>query len=185
MNEKHNEIQVIECPDCDSPMTNGWRNHTFPCRVGEDSVNLSVNVPMHFCSSCNLSLIGEDGERLKHEAVCRHLGLLTPTEIRAIRHRRHLTRQEFASVTGLGAASLGRWERGAGFQSQANDRYLRLLDESEVFSRLSEVADSIQRSLERTATGKEKIDRSKFRLLEVSANTLRAQQHFELIPHAA
>ena len=53
--------------------------------------------------------------------------MLTPWEIREIRKKHDLSRAAFAELTGLGAASLGRWETGALIQSLANDRYLRLL----------------------------------------------------------
>ena len=38
-----------------------------------------------------------------------------------------MSRATFADVTGLGEATLGRWENGAVIQNRANDRYLRLL----------------------------------------------------------
>ena len=38
-----------------------------------------------------------------------------------------MSRVSFAQVTGLGEASLNRWENGLNIQTHANDRYLRLL----------------------------------------------------------
>lgn len=38
-----------------------------------------------------------------------------------------MTRAQFSEVTGLGEASLNRWENGINIQTHANDRYLRLL----------------------------------------------------------
>lgn len=38
-----------------------------------------------------------------------------------------MTRAVFAQVTGLGEATLNRWENGVKIQTLANDRYLRLL----------------------------------------------------------
>ena len=38
-----------------------------------------------------------------------------------------MTRAAFTRVTGLGEATLNRWENGIMIQTLANDRYLRLL----------------------------------------------------------
>ena len=38
-----------------------------------------------------------------------------------------MSRAAFAKVTGLGEATLNRWENGLLIQNRANDRYLRLL----------------------------------------------------------
>ena len=88
---------------------------------------LHANIPVRRCTSCDLEFLDHEGERLRHEAVCRYLGLLSPAEIRSIRKRYGMSRAAFAEVTGLGAATLGRWENGAVVQNQSNDRYLRLL----------------------------------------------------------
>ena len=47
-----------------------------------------------------------------------------------------MTRARFAQVTGLGEASLNRWENGLTIQTHANDRYLRLLARPEIMQRL-------------------------------------------------
>ncbi len=84
-------------------------------------------VPLRTCTSCGFEFLDEVAEDLKHDATCHHLGLLTPSEIRAIRKQYGLKRHEFAAVTGLGEATIGRWESGAIYQSSANDNFLRLL----------------------------------------------------------
>ena len=53
-----------------------------------------------------------------------------------------MSRAAFAQVSGLGEASLNRWENGLAIQNHANDRYLRLLAHPEIMSRLR----SIQRN---------------------------------------
>ena len=50
-----------------------------------------------------------------------------------------MTRAAFAQATGLGEASLNRWENGVLVQNAANDRYLRLLAIPEVMSRLNDL----------------------------------------------
>ncbi len=73
---------------------------------------------------------------MRHEAVCRHLGLLTPAEIRGLRERYNLSRAAFARMTGFGDATLARWEKGEVVQNASSDRYLRLLTDPNVMNRL-------------------------------------------------
>ena len=162
-----------------------WRDHTFDYGLEDESVELKVNIPMHYCLSCDLSLIDDVGAQLKHEAICHHVGLLSPREIRGIRDRQHMTREEFAKITGLGDASLGRWERGAGFQSQANDRYLRLLAQPKGISRLRAVVDSIHQMTERLPNKDKKATKPRFRVLYASESMLQNQTYFELTPRRA
>ena len=84
----------------------------------------------------------DEGERLRHEAVCRHLGVLSPAEISGLRKGFGMSRAAFAELTGLGEASLGRWESGAVIQNRANDRYLRLLSLPGLIGSLAELVAS-------------------------------------------
>jgi transcriptional regulator with XRE-family HTH domain len=52
---------------------------------------------------------------------------LTPAEIQAIRERLGPTQERFAQLTGIGTATLFRWERGRLLQNRAMDCYLRLI----------------------------------------------------------
>jgi DNA-binding transcriptional regulator YiaG len=70
---------------------------------------------------------GEDAEELRHEAVCRHLGRLTPGEIKAIRESYCLTQEKFAEDSGFGVASIKRWELGNQIQSESANNLLLLL----------------------------------------------------------
>ena len=79
------------------------------------------------------------GTGLDTKAVCQHLGVLSPVEVRGIRKRYEMNRSEFAQVTGLGEATLNRWENGTLVQNRANDRYLRLLAIPEVMNRLTQL----------------------------------------------
>lgn len=93
--------------------------------AGSEAVELSADVPVHTCSYCSISYTGEEAEIAWHEAVCRHLGVLTPREIRAIRRSRNMSRTAFASLTGCDEADLTRWERGEIIQTLAIDGCLR------------------------------------------------------------
>ena len=116
------------CPLCGrEEVITSWKDHTFSYGSGKSEVELTVNVPVQRCDACEFEYLDESSERLKHDAICRHLGVLSPTEIRRIREGHQVTRSRFAQVTGLGEASLNRWENGLNIQTHANDRYLRLL----------------------------------------------------------
>ena len=115
------------CFECDAPADTKWQEHTFPYGLDDAAVELTVSLPVRICSSCGFEFLDHEAEILKHEAVCAHLGVLSPKEILGIREAYDLSRNEFAQVTGLGEATLNRWENGIKIQTLANDRYLRLL----------------------------------------------------------
>lgn len=103
---------------------------------GANAVELTADVWVHTCSACGDSYTDNEADVAYDEAVCRHLGILTPAEIRAMREGYGLTRAEFARMTGFGRATVGRWERGEVTQNRSADRYLRLLQDRDVMERL-------------------------------------------------
>ena len=171
----------IPCPDCDGAATTVRHRHVFRYGRGDSAVDVEVELPVRVCGDCGFEFLDEEGERLKHEAVCKHLGVLSPQEVRDIRKRHGMTRAAFAAMTGLGEATLGRWETGAGIQSHANDRYLRLLAQSDGMSRLSSLLRSMRHAEEARATEEAGSQRYRFRLLEVNEVVRRDQSNFELV----
>ena len=99
----------------------------FEYGAGQSVVPLSANVVVFTCNGCDFEFTGPSAEVARHEAVCRHLGIMTPAEIRELRGRYGLSRQSFASITRLGAASIARWEAGSLLQNRAYDSLLYLL----------------------------------------------------------
>ena len=99
----------------------------FEHGAGEGAVSLNANVVVLTCGDCDFEFTGPGAEVARHEAVCRHLGIMTPAEIRDLRGRYGLSRQSFASLTRLGAASIARWEAGSLLQNRAYDSLLYLL----------------------------------------------------------
>ena len=131
------------CPLCGSEeITTSRHCHSFYYGSGESAVELTVNVPVRRCDTCEFEYLDEVAERVKHEAVCEHFGVLSPGEIRRIRDRHRMTRARFSQVTGFGEASLNRWENGINIQTQANDRYLRLLARPENMRHLEDLMAS-------------------------------------------
>ena len=107
-------------------------------------------IPVQRCGSCGFDFLNHDAEVIQHEALCKHYGVLTPREIRDLRKRHGLTLAALAQLTGLGEASLGRWENGILIQTIANDRYLRLLSLPGGIDALRSVSQQIQRQKEIT-----------------------------------
>ncbi len=130
------------CEMCGSPglKTELVRN-PFTYGVGSDAVELSADIPVHTCETCAVSFTDEAAENIQHDAVCRHLGVLTPDEIRALRSRYDMSRAAFARLTGFGEATLARWERRDVIQNASCDRYLRLLQNPANVERLRALTD--------------------------------------------
>jgi putative zinc finger/helix-turn-helix YgiT family protein len=117
---------------------------------GKEIMVVAEDVPVDVCDNpeCKEQLSGPEAARIRHMAICRALGLLTPGEIRAVRDHLNLTQAEFARLTRLGEATICRWERGRLLQNPAMDRYLRLIasgeDNVRLLRRLQEPAQEIK-----------------------------------------
>jgi|SRR5579884_2816615 len=123
--------RLRRCPNCGhAPLREETITDRFEYRPdGEEPLTVEVpNVPVEVCPKCGEKYLGPAAVRIQHAAVCRALGLLTPAEIQAIRERLGPTQAEFARLTGIGEATISRWERGRILPNRAMDRYLRLLD---------------------------------------------------------
>ncbi|WP_429342364.1 type II TA system antitoxin MqsA family protein [Paraburkholderia sp. GAS42] len=118
----------LECPACGQHrVRSNLVQDRFEYGVGQDRVELTAWITVHQCLECDLTFTGEDAEQARHEVVCRHLGLLTPREILAVRESYGLSQSEFAELSKIGKASLARWERGALLQNASNDNLVYLL----------------------------------------------------------
>jgi putative zinc finger/helix-turn-helix YgiT family protein len=130
-----------QCPACGrDDLTRTLRQEEFMYGRDDEAVRLSVTVPTYECSACGLSFTGSEAEDLRHDAICRHLGLLTPSEVKAIREELRLSRAEFAKLTRIGEASIARWESGALMQGAGYDQYLRLLRKPGVLDALKDLS---------------------------------------------
>ncbi|KKL05358.1 hypothetical protein LCGC14_2606830 [marine sediment metagenome] len=130
---------ALTCPQCDSSsIATRSELDAFIYGEGDKAVQLSAEVPIHRCAECGFEFLTHEAETAQHEAVCRHLGVMTPREIIAIRERYGMSRSEFARLTRLGESTLSRWERGILIQNAANDRYLHLLSYPGNLDRLRE-----------------------------------------------
>jgi putative zinc finger/helix-turn-helix YgiT family protein len=106
----------------------------------EDRITIvAEGVPVLECPACGETLYGPDAARVRHQAICRALGLLTPEQIKGVREKLGKKQAEFAELTGIGVATLSRWEQGRLIQTRALDRYLRLLQWEENVQRLRDL----------------------------------------------
>jgi putative zinc finger/helix-turn-helix YgiT family protein len=118
-----------ECHVCGQMalVQNGVTDESFLYGAGEDAVELTARIALWECSNCGAQRADSDVEDAQHEAVCRHLRLLAPAEIRALRTRLGVSQSELALLSGYGEASIKRWENGVLLQNRSADRFLRLL----------------------------------------------------------
>jgi len=137
-------VRKLECPFCGHMvMHEVTREITFHYGV-DDSVAITVTMPLWVCERCDSAFMDWRGEKIEHDAICRHLGLLTPAEIRGIRERYGLTQAELARLMGFGERSIKRWEKGGLFQNASADRFLRLIDDDpEVIEKLRRIAERL------------------------------------------
>lgn len=92
---------------------------------GERDILLTASLPIEHCRACGESMMGEAAETAQHEAVCRYLGRLTPSEIKEIRSSLGLSQSKFSAHTKISPASIKRWELGNTIQSEVMDMLLR------------------------------------------------------------
>lgn len=168
------------CPQCDGPVNTVVHQHVLQYGSGDSTIELNVNLPVRKCPACSFEFLDEEGESVKHEALCRHFGVLGPNEIRDIRRAYDLTRAQFAELTGLGEATLGRWENGTVIQTQANDRYLRLLAQPATFARLGAIVTSLSGDYLGNFSEKPKAVEVRFPALRVTERLTRQQSAFRL-----
>ncbi|MDO8838748.1 MAG: type II toxin-antitoxin system MqsA family antitoxin [Parvibaculum sp.] len=122
-----------DCALCgENAATQHIRTQQFAYREGTNEVLLNADIPVIECAACGETYTAESAEEAQHDAVCRHLERLTPDEIRALRDRNGLTQARLAELTGIGIASIKRWEAGNVIQNAALDAALRALDAAHV-----------------------------------------------------
>jgi DNA-binding transcriptional regulator YiaG len=152
----------------------------FEYGAGNDGIELSTRIPLCKCAECGLEFTDERAEHLKHSAVCRHLKILDPDQIVAIRERYKLSQQEFAEISRIGRASLARWETRAVHQNASNDSLLFLLGFPENFKLLSNRFKEAVANIELTQNQAVR----RFRTIsdEDATSFRRASKSFELHP---
>ncbi len=132
MNGRNNNSKVepmnLTCPLCGSDRVNTrFEEKSFRHGSGESAPILCATIPVHECRDCGFEFTTSEAHMKCHEAVCRYLGVMTPSEIRDIRQKLNLTQAQFADLTGIAIASINSWEQGKRIQSNALDNFIFLL----------------------------------------------------------
>jgi putative zinc finger/helix-turn-helix YgiT family protein len=130
MPRKSTSVPKGACPACGrQPLERRYIRDEFDYGPETERVRVVAEaVPVLACPACGEIFYGPEAEQAHHRAICKALGLLTPEQIRGVRERLGLSQGEFARLTGIGVATLSRWEQGRLMQTRSLDRYLRLLD---------------------------------------------------------
>jgi putative zinc finger/helix-turn-helix YgiT family protein len=133
-----------KCPECEQghlvPFT---RDEEFDYDLGDETIKvLAKDVPVERCDSCGMIASGPAAAKVRHEAVCRAAGLLTPSEIKAIRDQYGWSQQYLADLTAFGVATISRWERGRLLQNRSNNKILQAIRDC------AEFRDYLERLLE-------------------------------------
>lgn len=154
----------------------------FPYGAGKNPATLQAKIDVFHCEDCQFEFTGPTAEEARHEAVCRHLGVMAPAEVKQVRKHYGLSRTEFASLTRLGEASIGRWESGSHIQNRAYDNYLYLLCYKDNHHRLllrTRQEDDITARYSRMHVTASK---SKFQCVKITESVTREEAAFDLRP---
>jgi putative zinc finger/helix-turn-helix YgiT family protein len=107
---------------------------TYFDRNGRSQALVVPDVTWLECKNCGDMTLNDRAMSVIEAARRRASGLLTPEEIRAFRARLNKTQSAMSTLLGIGEKTYCRWESGSYVQSEAFDRYLRLImsDESNI-----------------------------------------------------
>lgn len=112
----HNHVEIRPV-SVSIPMPDGER-------VAE---HIEVRVPMRWDARLGEWLMDADAMAEVEAARYRHLGLMLPTEMRALRERLGLTQKQMSTLLRMGEKSWTRWETGIQRPSQSINLLLKLL----------------------------------------------------------
>lgn len=119
----------------------------FSYGSGVDSALLEAVVNVRECADCGMQTVAEGGEEARLEAIAKHLKIISPARVRSLRENRGISRGRLSRLTGVGEASLYRWEIGGDLPSPALGRFLLLLEDDAVYEKLVTVVDICKENL--------------------------------------
>ena len=132
--KEHEEGAICNCVSPD--LTEEWHVQRVPFDGSDEDIEVSV--PVIHCLECGAKFTDERAEKARHVAICKHQGLLTPEEVKAVRENMGYSRLEFAKAYGIPTASMERWENGRLIQNKSNDLLLRMLGDLNIASRFDQ-----------------------------------------------
>jgi putative zinc finger/helix-turn-helix YgiT family protein len=118
-----------KCPECEPGYLVPFaRDEELDYDLGEETIKvIAKDVPLERCDTCGLIASGPAAAKVRHEALCRAAGLLTPSEIKAIREQFGWSQQHLADLTDFGVATVSRWERGRLLPNRSNNKVLQAI----------------------------------------------------------
>jgi DNA-binding transcriptional regulator YiaG len=87
---------------------------------------LVEHLPEWHCAGCNVSITDGESDEAFQNALRKHIGLLSPQQIKAGLKELDISQDRFAERLGCAAESVSRWLNGAVLQSRAYDRLMRI-----------------------------------------------------------
>src|SRR3984957_6552725 len=125
----------ITCPECGLGQLLAFnRDEEFDFDLGSETVKVCAkNVPVEKCDKCGEVMSGHAAATVRHEAICRAAGLMTPSEIKALREGFGWSQQHLADLTDFGIATVSRWERGRLLQNRSANKVLLALRDCPTF----------------------------------------------------
>lgn len=127
----------ICCPACESThVISKQETEDFDFGQGAEAVALQATYLVHTCLDCESMFASSEAEDARERAIAQHLGIFSRIEVRFIRKITGLSRDEFANITGIGIASIVRWENGLVRQNKAMANLMHLMTFRENIERL-------------------------------------------------
>ena len=101
----------------------------YQAEVRHDGRNYSFTISdfeIMFCEGCSENVFTEKVDKQINDAMRKHIGLMSPAEIRAGIKRIGMSQKAIAESLGLAEATLSRWLNETQIQSRAMDNLLRM-----------------------------------------------------------
>lgn len=113
------------------------KNRTFdvsiPTADGESIAELiTIEIPMEWDEEIQEWLMTDEGLLKVEDTKARHMGLMLPAEIRALRERLNLTQKEISEALQIGEKTWSPWENGRKRPSRSINLLLRALDDGKI-----------------------------------------------------
>lgn len=108
-------------------------NVSVPTADGESiAERISIIIPMEWDEELKEWLMTDEGLQKVEETKARHMGLMLPDEIRALRERLKLTQKEISEALQIGEKTWSPWENGRMRPSRSINLLLRALDDGKI-----------------------------------------------------
>ena len=133
------------------------RAEEFDFDLGEQIIKVRAeNVPVEECDACGEVLTGPAAASVRHDAICRAAGLLSPAEIKSLRDQFGWSQNHLADLTDFGIATVSRWERGRLLQNRSANKMLLAIRDCPPFRKYLQGLQALKGSKHAATNGKPK-----------------------------